>query len=366
MIEVSSALEGELLIRSILYARKTSTASRDATTLRIKGAGAHEPSLPQITAKAGFRSIEIIDGGIDLGGLATKSFRWHGIDGTLIDTRIRRADVIGEDSTTDAFKQSGEATQVWYNELPIRKPTVDISNAQNRSLIATELRDAEFLNIVRPYTVPVYPQTELEVAWTALLADCSAGSGHDTTQALLEAKSFTDKSLSNSISDLDHTIDTRGLKRPVLVINNHSFFANEAVFIPLAHGEIPVTAIGPEGDAEPIQILQNPNGDGTNYALFVAKNVPLHGYAVWDLGATVIPEKSDEELTVSPTHLENSSIRVEFDAATGLILKIFDKDGERDLLNETFEVQRSGKRDLLLDNLWKTCLKLASQEMLRT
>ena len=128
----------------------------------------------------------------------------------------------------------------------------------------------------------------------------------------------------------------------------------------LLPGEKPVTAIGPEGDAEPVQILNDPNGDGKNYAIFVAKNVPLHGYAVWDLGATLVPAESDDEVSVSPTHLENSSLRIEFDAVTGLILKILDKDSERDVLNETFEVERNGKRNLLLES----CANLFAERVL--
>jgi len=340
MIEISSGLEGELLIRSILY-NETEAVSHDV--LRVHADAMPCPSVPQIVARSGFDRLAIVT---DDGSAAAvpRLFLWQGIDGTRIETSIHSA-VGGIEHP--AVGETAAPPKDWYGELA----EIETANDRTDDIMlwdrARALQHNEFLGVTCGQDH--LPHSLLHAAWMSLLSDASG-----PRQPMSDEETLMRVRLASGAARAEHelgeSIDTRGMKHPVIVINDHSFYSNEAVSVPLYGGVTPITAIGPEGEAEQVQILQDPDGDGRNFALFIARNAPLHGYAVWDLGATVVPAESDDEVSVSRTHLENALLRVDFDAATGLILKIFDKENDRDVLNETFEVQRSGKRDLLLES----------------
>ena len=346
MIEILNDFTGESLIRYIMY------RGAGETVVRMTLSHTPSPTLPQILAKAGITRLEIVSTPVD-GQTVSNSFQWQGIDGTQIETAVESACEIWKGTV---LALPSESTPTWYGELPPLEISSEPARKRSwlqRSLEA-RLRSAEFLRVVRPAAAAQLLRSDLAAAWKVLLESNAALDPHDTSD--IDARSSTLNEISAASDELAAAIDTRGLKRPVMVLNNLSCYANEAVEVLIAPGEMPVTAVGPEGELQPVQIRESQKRG--RYALFVAKNAPLHGYAVWDLGATLIPTESEDEVRVSPTHLENNSIRVEFDTATGLILRIFDKDSERELLGETFEVQRSGRRILKLDacaNLIEIC-----------
>lgn len=247
---------------------------------------------------------------------------------------------------------------VWVGELYLELHrgtyTTQARNKRSNRKAELALRDAEFLNVVSPVGLSAYPLEELDRLWKTVLLnqfhDIIPGSSitevyRDSAQDYAAVAEATESLIASGIESLAAAVNTRGVKRPVLVVSNLSHFANEAVTVPLRSGENPVTAIGPDGDAVAVQIVPEANGDRS--ALFIAKNAPLHGYAVWDLNATTVPvEEEEEAVTASTTHLENESLRVEFDAATGLITRLYDKDNEREILHETYTVRPNGRRDL--------------------
>ncbi len=241
-----------------------------------------------------------------------------------------------------------------YLELHRGTYTTQAHNKRSNRKAEFALRDAEFLSVVRPEGLGAYPQKEFDSLWKTVLLnqfhDIIPGTSiaevyRDSAEDYATVASATAVLITAATEALAAEVNTRGVKRPVLVMSNLSHFANEAVSVSLRAGENPVTAIGPEGDAMAVQIIAD--SEGGRSALFVAKNAPLHGYAVWDLNATtVLVDANEDAVTASRTHLENASLRVEFDAATGLITRLFDRDNEREILHETYNVQANGRRDL--------------------
>ena len=247
---------------------------------------------------------------------------------------------------------------VWVGELYLELHrgtyTTQAQNKRSNRKAEFALRDAEFLSVVSPAGLAAYPLEMLDKLWKTVLLnqfhDIIPGSSiaevyQDSAADYRAVAQGTDTLIAEATETLAGAVNTRGVKHPVLVVSNLSHFANEAVSVTLRAGENPVTAIGPEGDAMAVQVIEE--ADGGRSALFIAKNAPLHGYAVWDLNATTAPVDEDEDtVTASRTHLENESLRVEFDAATGLITRLFDRDNEREILQDTYTVHANGKREL--------------------
>jgi alpha-mannosidase len=253
------------------------------------------------------------------------------------------------EKAADFFQKAVEDAKdlpLWVGELylELHRGTYTTQARNKRGNRKSEflLRDAEFLSAVQPSGIANYPRETLDRAWKTVLLnqfhDIIPGSSvqevyRDSATDYAQVAETLQSVIASGLQGLAQKITTLGMKRPVLVVSNLSHFANEAVEIPLKEGEKPVAAVGPEGEMVPVQILTKP--DGARTALFVPKNLPLHGYAVWDLGATTVAPDDLETVTASPTHLENDSLRVEFDAETGLITRLYDKDSEREVLYAT-------------------------------
>jgi alpha-mannosidase len=285
----------------------------------------------------------------------------------MLENAQRLRDVEGMPTVTlekasDFFKKAeAEARNlpIWVGELylELHRGTYTTQAANKRSNRKCEfaLRDAEFLSVVNPQGLTAYPLAQLDRAWKTTLLnqfhDIIPGSGirevyQDSAQDYAEVARVTGEIIETGLKALADAVGTRGLKRPALVVSNLGHYANEAVALPIRAGENPVAAVGPDGAVMPVQI--NTQADGGRAALFVAKNAPLHGYAVWDLNATTVAPQIETPLIVTPTSLENDVLRVEFDAATGLITRIYDKDSEREVLTDTYEYDARGNRGALL------------------
>ncbi|HZO87934.1 MAG TPA: alpha-mannosidase [Chthonomonadaceae bacterium] len=242
---------------------------------------------------------------------------------------------------------------IWVGELYLELHrgtyTTQARNKQGNRRSEFLLRDAEFLSVVSPSGLTSYPLDELDRAWKTTLLnqfhDILPGSSvnevyRDSAQDYAEIARAASEIIAGATQSLADQIGTLSMRRPLLVISNLSYFANEAIEVPLREGEEPAAAVGPDGTAMPVQVNE---AEGGRTALFVAKNLPLHGYAVWDLSATSVPPQDIEDtVTVSETHLENGAVRVEFEARTGLITRILDKDSEREVLSETYARDQNG------------------------
>lgn len=273
----------------------------------------------------------------------------------MLENAARLKDVEGMPRVTlekasEFFKKAeAEAKDlpVWVGELylELHRGTYTTQARNKRANRKSEfaLRDAEFLSVVNPQGLKNYPREELNRAWKTTLLnqfhDIIPGSSveevyRDSAEDYARILQTADSIMQSGLKALAEAIDTTTKKRPVMVWNNLTYPMNEVVSVPLAEGETPNLALGPGGRTVPVQIEMRE--DGTREALFLAKKLPSHGYAVWDLPTTTSPsEDDDEHVEVTPTTLENRSLRVELDAATGLITRIFDKDWFYEVLEPT-------------------------------
>lgn len=370
-------IEGEPFLRQIMYARsfceqeygqEFGKKSQELWLDDLQGMGG---ALPQILQKMGIQRLVIHPVASSSPAIAEEPLEllWQGIDGTRIPLLILSASLFDFETFpglwNGQFEENGapqlllvkpgatwpsipgdtDQLPVWTGELtPLfdflelhqssgraeRDPARFLSRGGGgevgqRARWNGGLRDAEFLNLVTSWgTEGGYPRPQLDRAWKAGFAN----RGETNIDLIAPA-----------IQSLTASVDTRGIKRPVLVVSNLSHYANEAVALPLAEQERdPVAALGPEGDVMPVQVLHQ---NGRRHALFIAKNAPLHGYAVWDLAGTTVPPivPVEERAVASYDSLENDVLRVELDTATGLITRIYDKDSEREILHDTFEAQ---------------------------
>ena len=288
---------------------------------RLHVSAAPPPSLPQLLVKAGYRLLaleaerELLD---KWAPLLPQQFAWQGIDGTRIAVCVG---ALPSEGGLQALLPQEEdlllsSLPLYVGELPAKGGDLPVLHSAAEYRLNSARLTADFLETVRPHSVG---ELDLEI-----------------TDAAERSR--------RAITEFAAAIDTSGLKRPVIVISNMSHFANEVISIPLKPGEAPVTAVGPEGETQPVQVVEHGN---TVTALFVPRNVPLHGYAVWDIGATLIPAEPEDSVTAGRNFLENSTLKVEFDTRSGLITRITDQESGRDLLGETSRVHRNGKRELI-------------------
>ena len=261
----------------------------------------------------------------------------------------------------DFFKKAeAEAKDlpVWVGELylELHRGTFTTQARNKRANRKSEflLRDAEFLSVVSPAGLKAYPMADLDRAWKTTLLnqfhDIIPGSSvhevyEDSARDYEDVAAMAGDIIDGVLADFDREIDTRSMRRPFAIFSNLSHFANEAIAVEIGPAENPVAALGPEGDALPIQISAP---DGKRLAIFVPKNLPLHGYAVWDLAGTAMPVTAEDTVFATTTVLENDSLLVEFDPESGLITRIFDKLSEREVLNDTFEADEQGNPGALI------------------
>ena len=280
----------------------------------------------------------------------------------MLENAERLANIEGMPAVTlekasDFFKQTMDEAKdlpLWVGELYLElhrgSYTTQARNKRGNRKSEAALRDAEFLSVAAPNTLASYPSEVLARAWKTTLLnqfhDIIPGSSiqevyRDSAKDYEEIARITCDVITDKLDKIINALDTVGMKRPVIVVSNLSHFANEVVRVQLEPRERPVTATGPEGEQEPVQI--ETLADGSRIAMFTARNVPMHGYAVWDLATTSIPPEPEDTVTVSANSLENGLLRVEFDETTGLITSIYDKECERNVL----ETARTSNGELL-------------------
>ncbi len=295
-------------------------------------------TLPQILRKTGFDTI-LIAGPLFLPNSSKPlhSFLWQGLDGSRIRVHASANLFQNRELATEDFEKLArlemrpfeDSLPLWVGELPSAESSVP--QILDSHMNAMYRRDQDYYKSLSISGIPAVTEQNIDEA--ASLPEHKESEWNELLDGYLHA--------------IGESINTRGVKRPVLVFNRHSFYGNETVEIPISSQEYPAAAIGPEGEIQPVQIINRTEGRA---ALFAAKNVPMHGYAVWDLMATSVAPEIDDAVYVTSTSLENEMLRVEFDFDTGLITSVFDKSLEREVLNAAVEVGSNGKRTLIREN----------------
>ncbi len=331
MIELDPVfdIDDELLIRSLV--NRILIDGSSPTILRV--GFTPQATFPQLLLRAGIRKLIIGESYSEQASSSETSFLWRGIDG----------------SELDVHSDSGKFPKYkWFGELPLPKSQIGGVHRNLQTKLWNVLSRVEFLSSCSAEAQVNYPHDQVNPALLLLSMKVAKSAASVNLELVKEAIVALEALADSAFDALAATVNTRGIKRPVMVMGSLSSFMAETVLVPLGATESPVAAVGPDGEVYPVQILTTPedtgNAAGSRFAIFTAKNVPLYGYAVWDLAATSIPPEVVDEVMVSSTTIENNRILLEFDATSGHVLRIYDKETDREVLGDSFDVQRSGKQ----------------------
>lgn len=254
---------------------------------------------------------------------------------------------LDRDLKIDEFGQGGWTTQA-ATKLYHRKSLAAAEAAEKLSSIAMWMGMAS------------YPIDTLRKAWEKtlvnefhdLLGGCSINGAHedswnDAGIALNLFKNSTDYA-AGAVASL---ADTRGRGMPVIIYNPLSHERNDIVETEIEFDALPVgvRVFDDKGKEIPSQIAHI---RGNKVGLvFIAKDVPSLGYKVYHVSAASKPGKYQTGLTAADNILESSRFRVEINAKTGYIKRIFDKSLQKEILKEGKEVEFHIMMDL--ENAWK-------------
>jgi alpha-mannosidase len=149
--------------------------------------------------------------------------------------------------------------------------------------------------------------------------------------------------LTGRYAEIVDNIDTRGEGVPLVVFNNLSWERSDIAEVEVGFAEPNVQSvevITEAGAKVPAQIVaavrSGTQGIVQAKIAFMTEKVPALGYAVYRVIAKTGPAKDSSSAAKESTgvELENENYRVQVDAATGAIQKIFVKDGQWDALRQ--------------------------------
>ncbi|MGA8152017.1 MAG: alpha-mannosidase [Terriglobales bacterium] len=228
--------------------------------------------------------------------------------------------------------------------------------------------DAEKYSSVASLLGHAYPQDELHTAWKNLLFDhfhdIMPGSGIavnylDAERNLENVARADHQMIHSALVDILAHVNTQGEGVPVVVFNSLSWPRTEVV-------EIAAQLPGP---AQSVEVVDSAGGRvesqmismeaGTNRVrLLVLATVPSLGYETYFVrGASqlaAVPERRNTRLTqvvtATPNTLDNGSIRVQVDAATGCIVSLLDERTKTEALAPA-ETDTGGPRNSSCGNL---------------
>ncbi len=203
-----------------------------------------------------------------------------------------------------------------------------------------QIKNAEKLAALASLYGYIYPQKKIFDVWRSILFnqfhDVLPGTSinavyHDTEQDYAEAKKVIAVIRKRSLAFLMERIDTQGSGEALIVFNPLSWPRTSPVSIDLDDLEMKKewSVMDEKGVNIPVQKIESSSVNAK--LLFMAKDIPPYGYAVYRL----IDQRStsqSENLKSDPGNLENKFLRVGIDEKSGLMNEIYDKIENKDVL----------------------------------
>lgn len=182
-----------------------------------------------------------------------------------------------------------------------------------------------------------YPNSEFTNAWKKItfndFHDLAAGSGigviyKDSQEDFDLVRRTTNEISAKALHTLAAGVDTRGPAGvPVLVFNPLAWQRSGSVTVdvqlPEASSANGVSVLDAQERSIPVSVLSNDARTNSYKLLVDVKDVPSMGYEVLHVAPGARPFASD--LKTSGTTLENATLRVVVDPATGCITSLYDK-----------------------------------------
>ena len=182
-----------------------------------------------------------------------------------------------------------------------------------------------------------YPFDKIEEAWKILLFnqfhDILPGSSitpvyKDADADYAWIANECEGALNTGLEALAKQADTTGDGAPYVLFNSLSWARDDVVEIPVDADQAAV--FDADGAEVPAQVVSR--ADGTKTVLFVAREVPATGYAVYHVKPGVASGAAAGELKITDTTIENEFLKIEIDPKTGWVSSITDKKNGRDVV----------------------------------
>jgi alpha-mannosidase len=190
-----------------------------------------------------------------------------------------------------------------------------------------------------------YPERDIDEAWKVVLRNqfhdildgSSIGPVYEDVGGFYQgAMDRGRRALDFSLETITDQIDTRGEGLPFVIYNPLAWERTEPVIIDIPSVEERRSFIitDPDGFEVPCQALPSPpdRAEDSTRVVFIAKNVPALGYAVYRAVPSDKTPTSVSGVKANAATLENEFFKVVLDPNTGWVRSVFDKNAEREIL----------------------------------
>lgn len=198
-------------------------------------------------------------------------------------------------------------------------------------------------SIARAFDFP-YPSDALSIAWKHtcfqqfhdIMDGCAIASTYKEAHAkFAEISGITRGERDRALQVISRQIDTEGLEGiPVVVYNSLPWKRTDLVAVRIPAYRISgwdgVVAIGPDGEREPVQVIEEGSPSHEAALIFVAKDVPGIGYKVYSLSEGKVETDPLSPVVGDDGSMSNGIVSLDVDMKTGGIrsLKLSGSDFE--------------------------------------
>ncbi|MEW6202122.1 MAG: glycoside hydrolase family 38 C-terminal domain-containing protein [bacterium] len=237
----------------------------------------------------------------------------------------------------------------WKDELYLEHHrgtyTTQANNKKHNRRCEQLLMDAEKLSAIASTKYnATYPSKRLfDSGWYLVLFnhmhDILPGSGihkvyEDSDKDYAEVYSETESIIKESLEKIAADVKTEGAGEPLLVFNTLSWTRDAIVEEPFDGLTPDAEVVDHEGNTI---ISQVTNKNGAPHILFVARNLPPGGYAVYRVfpagSADAGKPKRTSDLALGGNFVENGSLKVSYDPRSGNLTSIYDTQLKREFLD---------------------------------
>ncbi|MBA7529694.1 hypothetical protein ES705_21892 [subsurface metagenome] len=249
-----------------------------------------------------------------------------------------------EDYFSSLTENEKSKLQTWNSELYLERFrgcfTSQAKTKKHNRESQVLIKNAEKLAVSAGLYGYKYPEKKIFDVWRTILFnqfhDILPGTSinavyHDTEKDYAEAKQVAERITKRALETLIENIDTRGPGDALVIFNPLSWPRTSPVSLALDDLEMEKewTVEDENGNSLPVQIVKKSSIEEN--LLFIAKNIPSYGYAVYRLINKKAPVSSNN-LKFDRTALENTFLHLKIDKKTGLFTQIYDKLSDRQIL----------------------------------
>ncbi|NOZ62089.1 MAG: alpha-mannosidase [Calditrichaeota bacterium] len=300
--------------------------------------------LRQFEANTGFKKLLVLYGVGDHGG---------GPDLAMIDRieKLKKLDIyprVEYGRATDYLnwirRHDLSSLPVWKDELYLEYHrgtyTTQAKVKKYNRLSEIQFGNAEQLSSLANLFGRPYPYNDFRDGWRGVMFnqfhDVLPGShiyavSKDARETYKESLKIANHQIDEGLQFLARQINTKtkNNEKPLLIYNSLPWERTDVVELKIAEKNQNYQVFDPNHEEIPVQIVSA--GRYSSKIIFIAKNVPATGYAVYSLKKGT-PSLKNSSLKATNTEIESDNFRIKIDSQTGWLTSIFDKKSQRDYL----------------------------------